>query len=147
MMSGINHYSGQLPQQEVTRMTSEIIETKTTKVWLEEGIVYFKIQPGAEVTLEDTKDYVKVKGKLTAGQKSPLLADIRGTRSITREARAYLAGEEAAALTSAAALIIGSPVSKVIGNFFLGLNKPVYPTRLFTSEEKAVEWLKEFLEK
>jgi hypothetical protein len=31
-----------------------------------------------------------------------------------------------------------------MGNFFLGLNKPHFPTKLFTSEEKAEVWLKEF---
>ena len=31
----------------------------------------------------------------------------------------------------------------VIGNFFLGANKPLRPTRLFTSTESAITWLKE----
>ena len=128
-------------------MNYEIVERKTVKIWVDKGIIHYRILPEAEVTIEDTKGYVEIQKKLTEGIKIPLLADIRGVKSITREARAYLSGEEAAALTFACALIIGSPVSRVIGNFFLGLNKPVYPTRLFTSEEKAIKWLKEFIKK
>ncbi len=33
----------------------------------------------------------------------------------------------------------------VIGNFFIGFNKSPMPTKLFTSEPEALEWLKEFL--
>ena len=38
-----------------------------------------------------------------------------------------------------------SPLTRAIGNFFLGLNKPLMPTRLFTSEEEALAWLKTFV--
>jgi hypothetical protein len=46
---------------------------------------------------------------------------------------------------SAAALLIGSPLTRAIGNFFMGLNKPLIPTRLFTSETEALAWLKGFV--
>jgi len=62
-----------------------------------------------------------------------------------REARRYFAGEETAKVESAAALLIESPLSKAIGNFFMGLNKPIVPTRLFTSEAEALAWLKGFV--
>ena len=46
----------------------------------------------------------------------------------------------------AQAIIVDSPVSRLIGSFFLGLNKPPFPTKLFTSEADAVEWLKGYLQ-
>ena len=30
----------------------------------------------------------------------------------------------------------------IVGNFFIGLNKPKFPTKLFTQEKEAVIWLK-----
>jgi hypothetical protein len=36
-------------------------------------------------------------------------------------------------------------VARAIGNFFMGLNKPLIPTRLFTSEAEALGWLREFV--
>jgi hypothetical protein len=43
------------------------------------------------------------------------------------------------------ALLVGSPMSRAIGNFFIGLNKPLIPTRLFVSEPEALAWLRGFL--
>jgi hypothetical protein len=42
---------------------------------------------------------------------------------------------------SACALLVGSAVSKVLANFFMGLNKPKKPTRMFTSQDEAIHWL------
>lgn len=67
-------------------------------------------------------------------------------RSISREARHYYAGQEAAASASAVALIVDTPVSKVLGNFYLGLSNPILPSRLFSSKDDALAWLKGYLE-
>jgi hypothetical protein len=99
-----------------------------------------------EVTLENVTEVSRHLKKLSKGKKVPVFTDMRGLKSMTREARLFLSGEDAAQVTSAAALLIGSPLSKVIGNFFMGINKPPYPTKLFTSEEKALQWLKGFIE-
>ncbi|MDH5682649.1 MAG: hypothetical protein OEZ36_13750 [Spirochaetota bacterium] len=34
-----------------------------------------------------------------------------------------------------------SPISRVIGNFFLGLNRPLFPVKLFTEKNEASKWL------
>ena len=146
-MPGIKYDRVYIPKQKEIRMNYEIVETKTAKIYVDEGIIHYRILPEAEVTIEDTKEYVAIHSKLVGDKKIPNLTDLRNLKSVTREARAYLSGKEAAALTFACALIIGSPVSRVIGNFFLGLNKPAYPTRLFTSEEKAIEWVKGFIKR
>ena len=64
---------------------------------------------------------------------------------IDGDARAYYSSDEAARQTCGVALIVGSAVSRVIGNFFIGLNKPPYPTRLFTDEAEAIAWLQKLL--
>lgn len=127
-------------------MKNREIETKTAKIILiEDGFIRYNVLPGVEVTLEDTKEYVRIPTELTKGKKLLNLTDLREVKSITREARDYLAGEEATKITTACALLISSPLSKVVGNIFLGLNRPTYPTKLFTSEEKAIAWLREFV--
>lgn len=76
------------------------------------------------------------------GHPLPFLMDIRKARGITREARSMFASAEAATLFAATALLVGSPLSRALGNFFLGLNKPQMPTRLFTDEAEALAWLR-----
>jgi hypothetical protein len=36
-------------------------------------------------------------------------------------------------------------MSRVIGNFFIGFSRTNIPTRLFTSEAEAIDWLKTFI--
>jgi hypothetical protein len=48
-------------------------------------------------------------------------------------------------LQAAVALIVGTPLTRVMANFFLSVNKPVFPTRMFDDEASAVAWLLEFV--
>lgn len=129
-------------------MENEVVFTQGGKIWLgEDGIVRtVSTLPRQEMTLADTKEVLSAILKATNGKKCPLFADISDIKSVDRESREYAASEEFARAISAMALLIGSPVSRVIGNFFLGLSKPKFPTRLFTSESDAIEWLKGFME-
>lgn len=101
--------------------------------------------PGAEVTLADAKENIALTARLTAGRRLPACIDLRRLRSQSAEARAYLAGPEADAVSLAVALVVSSPLSRMIGNFYLGFNRPNVPTRLFDDEASALTWLEKFL--
>ena len=62
-----------------------------------------------------------------------------------RETRDYYSSQEGLVATKALALLVESPVSKIMANFFIYFSKPAIPTQLFTSEDEAVAWLKTFL--
>lgn len=122
------------------------VEVRTHVIWLgDDGIVRAKVKPHVTITLEDGKACVHMMSQVCGGKQTPALIDMTGLVAIERDARLYFAGEETARVESAAALLINSPVARAIGNFFMGLNKPIVPTRLFTSEEEALAWLKGFL--
>ena len=128
-------------------MKGEMIETRTQKIWLgEDGILYTIVLPGAGLTLAEAQRITEAEFKLAGGQKHPMFVDIRQVKSITREAREHFAGESVWRFVLAVALCIQSPLSRVIGNFFMGYNKPLFPTRLFTSEDEAINWLHGFME-
>jgi hypothetical protein len=123
------------------------VDLRSQLLWLDsDGIFHTQVKPHAEITLEDAREAMELCRLLCAGKRYPVLVDLTHCKAITREARAYYAGEEAAKSGVAAALLIGSPLSRVIGNFFMEFNKPLIPTRLFTSEAEALVWLKGFLE-
>ena len=124
---------------------TKIIGTHIAKYCLLRGqIIYVKYNQGLEHTLEEAKEHIETIKKITKEIRSPMLIDIRPLKSISREARDYYAGEETAKIQSVCALLIEGPVSRVIGNVYLGMNKPRIPTRLFTNEEKAIAWLENF---
>ncbi|MYM56220.1 DUF7793 family protein [Thalassovita mangrovi] len=108
----------------------------------EDGIIRFRVSPGATVNAAAAQQCVTGASQLAGSAKQLLLIDMRGLRDINRDARRIYNDGPAFAV----ALLIGSPISKVIGSFFLGLNKPSYPLRLFTSEQEAVKWLKDFID-
>jgi hypothetical protein len=127
--------------------THEIVETIKNRLWLgEDGIVRIIWVPNAEVSLEDAQETMAAYMRISNGKKRPLLVDTKNMKAFSREARKFYAGEEAAKVASAVAIIVGTPVSRVLGNFYLGLSNPHLPSRLFSSEDEAMEWLKGYLE-
>ena len=54
--------------------------------------------------------------------------DITKVRAPSRDAREHYASAEAAEIFLAVALLTASPLSRAVGNFFLGLNKARVPT-------------------
>jgi len=112
----------------------------------DDGIIREKVPGGSVVDLDAAKEEIAAYAGLCKNEARPILVDIRNVKSITAEARSHLAGEEGAKVTRAVAMLIGNPLSKILGNFFLGLNKPSFPCKLFTSEQEALLWLRGFLE-
>ena len=124
------------------------IVTRTGTLYLDaDGIIRGTINPGAEQTLEDAIENVQASSAVGLGKRRPLLVDMRPIKSQTREARTYYTGPEGTRCFTAAAVLVDSPVSRLIANFLLGFNKSAtVPSRLFTSEPEAIEWLKTFLD-
>lgn len=118
-----------------------VIETGKARIWWDDrGFVRVLILPGARLDLEDAKAIIGGEARFAKGEPVASLADIRGIKSVTREGRLYFTGKEAAATLRVQAVIVGSPLSVVIGNFY-GLYGTPYSIRLFTSEQKAITWL------
>lgn len=118
-------------------------ELKCFHTWKgNDGIVRTKIKSGSNVTIDEAKENSEAVNSLYTGEKFPLLIDSRGIKSMTREARNQFSAKDRETNTNAFAIIIDSSLSKVIGNFFMGINKPAVPTRLFDNEIDAEKWLK-----
>ncbi|MCK4764636.1 MAG: STAS/SEC14 domain-containing protein [Candidatus Aminicenantes bacterium] len=135
------------PDSKPTDPKGEVITTETCKSWLgDDGIVWSIMLPQAVETIETAKKNTAAGVTLSGGKKRPLLLDMSKIKSMNKEARDYYArGDKRESCEKAVALIIKSPISRILGNFFLGFNKPTEPTKLFTDEKKALEWLKTFL--
>ncbi len=42
------------------------------------------------------------------------------------------------------AMLVSSPVQRMIGNLFVLISRPPYPTRLFKDEESGLDWLRAY---
>ena len=111
--------------------------------WMgEDGIARTKVKPNSEIILKHAEENSKAVNSLFKDKKFPIMIDARGIRSMTREAREFFSTRGRDTNTCAFGIVIKSPLSRAVGNFFLGLNKPAVPTRLFDNEIDAIEWLK-----
>jgi hypothetical protein len=125
----------------------EVVTTPISRLWLAaDGIGRVEYLPGAKVTVDALRAQFDGAFRLSGGKAVPALVDIREIAFADREATSFLAGAEVARVTKAAAALVDSPMSRYLGNFFIRFYRPPYPTRLFTSEEEALKWLKEFLD-
>ena len=73
----------------------------------------------------------------------PILVDITNVRSTSKESRGIYASKDTAQVFSKAALLVGNPVSRIMGNFYLGLNKSAMPVKMFTDPDEAMDWLEQ----
>ncbi len=81
------------------------------------GIVRLTWMPNIEIGLVAAKASTVAVKSLCQGKLHPILIDMRSTKSLTREARAFYAGSEITAV-NAIALLVDSAVSQVIANFY-----------------------------
>jgi hypothetical protein len=116
-------------------MAREVKTRTATITFRDDGIIVLVVDPGARVTLEDAEENMDHMPE----QRYRLLVDSRKIGSMTSAARRLYTAPSTRVV--AVAIVVGSPLSRVIGNFFIGLNKPAYPNKLFSSMEQAERWL------
>lgn len=125
---------------------SKVIHTSFSKVWLgDDGICRVVLQPYVVVGLAEMQENLAAQKKVIGKGKGPVLVDMRAINNSTHEAREFGAGEEFNQVVTAVAIIENTRVGEILGNLFINFSNPLFPTNMFTSEEKAVEWLKEFI--
>lgn len=122
----------------VRRMT-----TRTQDIGLDDaGIIWCVLRRHSNIDLDEAQRTIATIRELARGARRPVLVDMREATSITREARHYFAGPDPGTVALAAAFIVSSPISRAIANFFMGLNKPAVPSRVFDDVKAGYEWLR-----
>jgi hypothetical protein len=105
------------------------------------GILRIIHGQGSRVGLREIEAIQARYATFAAGRKLLVFVDARGLVTVTLEARRFAAGEGIASLTERMAVLVGGPVSRTIGSFFLRVAQPAYPLRLFTEVAAADGWL------
>ncbi len=127
---------------------NDCIDLRCYSTWMgADGIARTKVKPHAEIILEDAKLNSEAVNSFENVESYPLLIDTTEIKSITKEARDYFSMKGRTSKVVAFAIIIKSPLSKIIANFFMGLNKPRVPLKIFNDIDKAEEWCITFITK
>ena len=119
---------------------SKQINTALAKVLqLSSNLIKEVYHPGRANDMDIIKDHIQLCHE-TFGLNQYYVTDIRLLKSASKEAREYLRNHSGAA---AAAIIVGGGLSKMLGNMYMSFSSPLYPTRIFQDEKKAIAWLVE----
>ncbi len=118
-------------------------ETGTSRYELRaDGVIVQRVISAKTQTLADARENTDAFSSLAAGGKHALVVDMRTNFATERGVREHYASPEAVAHCSAIALLIQSAAGRVIGNFFLALQSPAVPTRMFAEEAEALAWVR-----
>lgn len=121
------------------------LKTSIAEMYIDEdGILRVKLLDGVTVDLAKSKEYIADTIKLLDGKKALILFDASSNYKITEEAKAYGASKEYSSHRIAVAYLTKSITNKLIFNLYLKVNAPIVPTKMFSSEERALKWLKSF---
>jgi len=119
-------------------------QTQTASHWLRDGILISRANSALVMDVDEAREITKIYKALSSLPRPILVIFSRGG-SQSRACRDYFSNDPDHLTTySAVALVAGSPVAKVLANFFMGLNRPQRPTRMFTDPTEARAWLEQF---
>jgi len=118
-------------------------ETGTSRYELRaDGVIVQRVTSPKTQTLADARENTAAFASLAAGTSHALVVDLRSNFATERGVREHYASPEAVAYCSAIALLIRSAAGRVVGNFFLALQSPAVPTRMFAEEADALAWVR-----
>ena len=132
---------------EKTRILKRVEFPSAVIEFWENGIVFFQLTNDYEIDVQDSKNHANamLENPPEGFKKYLVLVDSGNKSTITKEAREESEKSEAHVLTQAMAVVSISLPQRIIVNFiFRFFRKRGMPVKLFTTKEKAIEWLLSF---
>lgn len=123
-------------------MTNTIVHHKSGTISLSGSLYTYTVMEGAEITYEDAIEITAIGTEITKGKHVGAIVDIKSTFTITKEAREYFALHANQKQFIAIAVLSSNLASRLIVNFYVKINRPQIPTKLFAQKEQAMQWLK-----
>lgn len=125
--------------------TQSIQLQKSVHILIAPGIIQIIGEEGVHIELSDAIEMREANLKLS--ENKPFCILMNGAchyHTYSSEAKKLLASEEYCKLRKATAFVVNSLSVRMLVMFFLNINQPKTPTRIFSSENEAIEWLKTF---
>lgn len=114
-----------------------------TKIELrDDGIIQFFYGDHVQFTMKETKELEEAIEKMTKGVIHKSLRIAGKFTNVDIEVMRYLSRGRGTLFTLADSFVIHSLAQKMLANFYLHINRPILPTRVFNKLEEAEAWLK-----
>lgn len=119
-------------------------ETNTTRVQLDEqGIMHVFFKADEDVVMEDILVMHEWKSQQLKGGRHFNVTTPEYGSTVDSAVREWGRSDERTVSIGADALVVRTLAHKLLVNFYMKNNKPEHPTKVFSDEQSAVEWLLE----
>ncbi len=107
--------------------------------------LFYQVELAEDIDFEipDLEDLVEAEREM-GGFKLPVLVICPQTANTNVDLMNYLSKNKNNPYSAADAFVITSISQSILANFYSKINKPERPTKFFTKQEDALEWLKQF---
>lgn len=95
-----------------------------------------------KVDLDVAKEVTRFRKECLPNKDIKFLADVSNVKSVSKQARDFLGSPEAFEGIAASALITNSPLTVMLGNFYLRFASQPAPSRLVKNREEGLKWLR-----
>ena len=114
------------------------------QMWIEDKVLFIVFAKGLYITNETVTKCADIRLHVTKGEDYLMLVDVRPIAGMDKNATEFcLSGYGTRGIT-AAAYIVKNETQELICNSFVNVNRPIFPSKLFRDEEKALSWLKKY---
>ncbi len=121
----------------------EVFEGEIASYWFEGGILV-SLSKNPRRTVANITGNVALVKKITGNKPVPLLIYLSNSPVPDKEARIF-STQQLAVIYSAMAMVSKPGLSRLIMNILFSLKPPPIPMKSFTDDQKAKEWLQQFL--
>ncbi|MCK8141445.1 hypothetical protein MW871_06015 [Flavobacterium sp. I-SCBP12n] len=125
-------------------MKTDIFENEFARFWIDGSILFFIYKDNVSINLAAAECIVANRIQFQNNIAYPVFCDARGIVSMDKPARDYLA-QSGSFLTLAVGLLVNEQVSVMVSYFYLKINKPIVPTRLFTDQLAAIVFVTNYI--
>ena len=103
-------------------------------------ILYGELLTEAKLTLKNAKENSLARASLLdADNPIPYICNIKKINTAEGDARAFMS-KDTAGLSCVALVVESNGISKIIADYALWINRPVVPTKIFTTIQSAERW-------
>jgi CheY-like chemotaxis protein len=125
---------------------TEIFEDELATFWFDKDDILYIITKTITRTLEKSKSLIQNIKKTLGGKKAYCITDLTSAKEIPEESRAYYK-KEVPSMFNAIAYVTQTELSRMVAAVYSLIFNPSVPTRIFSNESDARNWLKEMQSK
>lgn len=122
----------------------KVLDTPYVYYELQDDLLIATYKKDLKVNIDIAREIIKERHEFTSRKPVVVLVYNQGVVRMDKKAREYLSSGDGIKGIIAAAIVVGSPFTSFMANFFVSVNKPKMPARVFSNTMEALKWLKRF---